>query len=316
MRRTKTALASTGDYDADKVGGVDGIPDKCLFTAIEGFQTREGLKIDGLMRPGGETEQRLKDRARLDPGAGRTADPPSRPTPGDDQVEADREARLRKLAAKNRAQLAQRRAAVNKTPPAAKPRAANPPQAAPSSSTSSGGPDTRAYWEKRGWGGPRGEFGLARADTFEKRREHVSSDKPTYFDVSDNAEADGSEPWHSLSPFEEVSSNSKVIDDISAKFGVDPELVKSVVYLESSQGWYDRVADWVPGVKNETIRPMNVHAEVWKDLGYSREVLSDPKANIEAGVTLLSRLISRTKGADIRKVGTLYNNLSATRISD
>lgn len=61
---------------------------------------------------------------------------------------------------------------------------------------------------------------------------------------------------------------------------------------------------------------MNVHAKVWRELGYTRSDLEDPRTNIEAGAMLLKRIIDRLPDASIRRIGTLYNNLSARKISD
>ncbi|MCP5366046.1 MAG: peptidoglycan-binding protein [Hyphomicrobiales bacterium] len=67
----KRALAWAGHYPADRVRTEDGRPDADLFEGLRAFQTRQGLKPDAWMRPGGETEGALEGvlRTKLgDPG--------------------------------------------------------------------------------------------------------------------------------------------------------------------------------------------------------------------------------------------------------
>lgn len=56
--RVKSALAALGHYDAPK-WGVTPYPDAALYAAIEAFQRARGLRVDGRMKPGGETEAAL-----------------------------------------------------------------------------------------------------------------------------------------------------------------------------------------------------------------------------------------------------------------
>ena len=61
---------------------------------------------------------------------------------------------------------------------------------------------------------------------------------------------------------------------------------------------------------------MNMHAEFWKDLGYSREELKDTKKNIQAGVMLLKRIQSRMPGASEEKIASVYNSLGTRHVTD
>ncbi|MCR9221978.1 MAG: peptidoglycan-binding protein [Alphaproteobacteria bacterium] len=147
VRGAKSALAQLGDYDPTPAGGVDGIPDRGFFKSLESYQSHKGLKVDGLMRPGGETERALKTDLA---GAGGASDarpsssarsgaggflprqetdsrreipypttiPQQRAEP--DPAEAAREKRLKEIAARNRkAWRAQQRARLQRTQAAA-----------------------------------------------------------------------------------------------------------------------------------------------------------------------------------------------------
>jgi len=130
---------------------------------------------------------------------------------------------------------------------------------------------------------------------------------PAIFEVAENSNADGSEPileWHNQSQVDEY--DDLIVKEAKAQ-NVDPDLVRAIMYMETSHGYY-------PDIK--TLRPMNVHATFWKDLGYSREDLKNPELNIRAGVTLLKRIGDRVKDPTIEKIATLYNSLAKEQVSD
>jgi len=55
----KHALREEGLY-AEPDHGMTPFPDSNLFNAIKEFQARNGLRADGIAKPGGETELRLR----------------------------------------------------------------------------------------------------------------------------------------------------------------------------------------------------------------------------------------------------------------
>jgi peptidoglycan hydrolase-like protein with peptidoglycan-binding domain len=69
----KTLLRKLGLYEAPK-WGMTQIPDRELFKAIRAFQNKAGLKVDGRMKPDGETEAALHKAARKLQGLGRNGD--------------------------------------------------------------------------------------------------------------------------------------------------------------------------------------------------------------------------------------------------
>jgi len=56
--KMKSALGALGHYAAPD-WGVSQFPDAALFDAIKRFQKSQGLKTDGAIKPGGETEAAL-----------------------------------------------------------------------------------------------------------------------------------------------------------------------------------------------------------------------------------------------------------------
>ena len=57
--RTKAALRGIGYYQPPK-HGLNKFPDDLLFKGIERFQSDHGLRKDGVIKPGGETERTLR----------------------------------------------------------------------------------------------------------------------------------------------------------------------------------------------------------------------------------------------------------------
>lgn len=63
VREIKTALVGTGHYKPPEFG-ITEIPDNQMLDAIRGYQKDNNLKVDGVMRPGGETENSIAAMGR------------------------------------------------------------------------------------------------------------------------------------------------------------------------------------------------------------------------------------------------------------
>lgn len=150
--------------------------------------------------------------------------------------------------------------------------------------------------------------------TAAERKEAILKNKNMSFHVASNPDADGSKPLHALDFFSEVKTNEKTIEREAKKAGVDPNLVKAIVHLETTHGHYDRPAEDLN--INKSIRPMNIRAEYWKDLGYSRKDLNNDEKNIQAGVELLKRIQHKMPGADTAKIASVYKRLGTTKVSN
>lgn len=59
--KTKLVLGHLGHFQEPPYG-VTEYPDEPMFSALEAFQRRENLEVDGLMRPDGPTERRINQR--------------------------------------------------------------------------------------------------------------------------------------------------------------------------------------------------------------------------------------------------------------
>ena len=63
----KSALNTLGYYKKPEYG-ITPYPDEKMFNAIKSFQKDEDLKVDGVMKPNGETIEALNKRISDDPG--------------------------------------------------------------------------------------------------------------------------------------------------------------------------------------------------------------------------------------------------------
>lgn len=64
VARVKAGLVATGDLDDEETAGPPGLLEGGMIDAIKRFQERRGLRADGWLRPGGETEGELDEEVR------------------------------------------------------------------------------------------------------------------------------------------------------------------------------------------------------------------------------------------------------------
>jgi len=134
------------------------------------------------------------------------------------------------------------------------------------------------------------------------------------FVVSDNPKASDKEPKYEIAAFSDVNTYSAIVERVAAEKKVDARLVKAIMYMETTHGYYDAPLDWIG--KNKSIRPMNINVDFWGNSFGSREDMKDPEKNIRAGVEMIDRIEANVPGASIEKVATLYNNINAITVSD
>ena len=103
------------------------------------------------------------------------------------------------------------------------------------------------------------------------------------------------------------------IEAAAKEFMIPVDALKAILFLENSHGYYDIMA---PTALKKSLRPMNIYAMVWKNLGITKEQLEDPVVNIRAGAFILSELWRRTVDSTFAKVASLYNFAGAEMVSD
>lgn len=146
------------------------------------------------------------------------------------------------------------------------------------------------------------------------RMASILSDSPAQFVVADSTARPNPSPKHYLQYFEQVTKNADHIQDAAARHHVDPDLVRAIIWMESTRGYYDVLTGLV--MKPKTILPMNVYADYWTGFRVSREALKDPAINIDTGTKILARIQARLTDKSIAKIATLYGGLAAQQVTE
>lgn len=134
-------------------------------------------------------------------------------------------------------------------------------------------------------------------------------------------------PWNEIHQLNGVEKYNSLIVAAAKEYSLDPDLLRAIVYMETTHGYYDNAIsnvfgafnltpNYIPESINKSILPMNINTQFWGDNFGSREQLRIPEYNIYAGAKHLKQLQNAVGGLDIEKIATLYNNLSARRIND
>jgi hypothetical protein len=134
--------------------------------------------------------------------------------------------------------------------------------------------------------------------------------------VANNPLADGGRPFYELPGpgLRAVSEYGRHITESARRHGVDPDVIRAIMWVETTHGYYDaplRVLDM-----DKSILPMNINTSYWGDRWGSRESLRDPSKNIDAGAQMLRAISSAMPGASVAAQATVYNHVNADRISD
>ena len=152
------------------------------------------------------------------------------------------------------------------------------------------------------------------SDEGRSRKQCVLNGGGCNFSVAENPDANGRAPWYEIGAMSPVGDYALTIQMSADAFGVDPKLVSSIMFVETTHGYYDMLLS--PFGMNKSILPMNINVDFWGDAFGSREFLSDPRHNIWAGAKMLSYIQANMPGASIAQIATVYNNVNATRVSD
>ncbi|WP_188411057.1 hypothetical protein [Agaricicola taiwanensis] len=157
------------------------------------------------------------------------------------------------------------------------------------------------------------------------RRRAILEDKPYPLVVSSGEDGDERPPIHRqvfrIDPLgvQAILQADQYIKKYAEKYSVDEELIRSVFYIENSQGYYEigkKITNWA-GLTNppSTSLPSNINPELWQDILPGRDLRHDLDANVEASVKLLARIMERMEDPSIEKVATLYNGLGLDTVS-
>ncbi|MDZ4217267.1 MAG: hypothetical protein U1C97_03035, partial [Candidatus Gracilibacteria bacterium] len=165
-------------------------------------------------------------------------------------------------------------------------------------------------------------------DSIAQERDHsIMKNTPLKISIAENPDVRGGVPIYRDESYSEVSGNIHLIEKYAEQYGVDEDIIKSIIYLETTHGYADRVGELVHYLSggwwgNTSLRPMNLQLrwgkieENGKPLNYIREDLENPEKNIHVGTLLVKRIWDRLENPTVEKIGTVYNNSNALKVSE
>ena len=143
------------------------------------------------------------------------------------------------------------------------------------------------------------------------KKESIINNTKSIFVVDEKSIPNVKIPFHEICTQNTVALYNNIIKIEAFRQDIDPDLIRAIMYIETSHGWYDRFYPW-----RSTILPMNIHYQYWKDLGFNKSQLQIPKINIHVGTLLIKRIQDRLKDPKIYKIASVYNILGKENISE
>jgi len=318
----KTALAELGHYEVPR-SGITPHADSALFAGLKNFQREQGLVVDGLMRPDGPTANRLDARlaerrgapatpaanlhmprvrpavtggqaaanARTLDGLLKSADDGALPqlfaralTEGGDAARAEYDDFLRQLEARAPGRLEGFRKTVMSAVPEEARRTLTAPHAEKTPALRHN--DATKTTDDR-----------PIINEEKARIRNIIEDKPARFQIRQNPKADGSEAIHEIRKWgtEAVEKHDSLIREMAEKHGVDPDLIRAVMWAENARGHkYGLNQFWDERRWSDSVLPMNMNKTIGaKLLGKRPEDLYDARDNVEAAAIFLKRIRDR-----------------------
>ena len=115
-----------------------------------------------------------------------------------------------------------------------------------------------------------------------------------------------------------VQKHSAVIEREARRFGVDPDLVRAIMYIENAdehRGGGDFVGQMLG--RATTPLPMNINPETWDGIGGVRkEDFGKPEQNIRAGAALIREIQDRVPNPTPAKIGSIWQFTGRERVSE
>jgi hypothetical protein len=120
---------------------------------------------------------------------------------------------------------------------------------------------------------------------------------PAVFKVSPSRRGSGAAPSHRRHDIgaEAFRKHDETVVRESARFGVNPDLVRAILYIENADGFRAGLdpAKQAAGLAN-TLLPMNINPTIWDGVGGVRgDQFKNPELNIRAGVALIMAIQDR-----------------------
>jgi hypothetical protein len=138
----------------------------------------------------------------------------------------------------------------------------------------------------------------------------LRNDHPGKFNIKNNNKFDGSAPWnriHSLGVTAVRKYDAIIVREAKRK-GVDPDLIRAIMYYENADGHYGGLSFAAESVGwAKSIFPMQIKPHVWGGMdGVTEEEMHKPEKNILASVELIKRIRDRIENPTAAKIGSIW----------
>ncbi len=138
--------------------------------------------------------------------------------------------------------------------------------------------------------------------------------RPGEVEVRDNPHANGAATIGEFPSASQVGLHERHTIKMAKKYHLNPDLLRAIMYMETTHGWYDEAFALVDMEKS--IKPMNINTNYWGSTWGSRKDLRNPEKNIEAGARMIRSILNAIPNATVAKVATIYNDSGATKVND
>ncbi|MCG8543135.1 MAG: hypothetical protein MJE12_02885, partial [Alphaproteobacteria bacterium] len=148
----------------------------------------------------------------------------------------------------------------------------------------------------------------------------IQNNRQVVFNIRDNPRARGDAPpfrRHSEG-FKAVQKHDAIVEREARRFGVDPDLVRAIMYIENADG--SRFGMDVGAQRlgfASTLLPMNINPETWDGIGgVGKEDFGKPDQNIRASVALIKAIQDRVPNPTPAKIGSIWQFTGREQVSD
>ncbi|MGD1524558.1 hypothetical protein [Vibrio harveyi] len=151
-----------------------------------------------------------------------------------------------------------------------------------------------------------------------ERLKSIIENTPSKFKIKNNIDADSSKPAIEVAAFNPVESG-EIYDQMGIKYGIDPDWLKAIAYMENTHGYYDAIPPF--NLVGTSYRPMNVQYKTWQpladELGFSEwQIQYRVECNVELAALILKRIMYRVESPTLEKVASIYNYIGRENVSD
>ena len=146
----------------------------------------------------------------------------------------------------------------------------------------------------------------------------IKNNQPINLTIKSNLNADYKWSWYTLDFVGDyyVNKYNNQIDKYAKKYNINPDLVRTVMYIEASTGHkfgLNQLADLI-GYSGSQM-PMNIRGDIWGDFNGKQYDTYDSEQNIELGTQILKNIQNSLDDPTPDRIGTLWNNTSVNQIN-